>query len=69
MNPTPSLSTAAASSSVALALVVVMVWLLSLAHLAVPDDVSVALGTVFTNFIHWFMTRPNCFNKAPKPEA
>jgi len=69
MTSTPSLSTAAASGSVALACVVVLVWLLSLAHVAVPDDVSVALGTILTNSIHWFMTQPNYFNRRSAPEA
>jgi hypothetical protein len=69
MNMTPTLSTAAASTSVGLASVVVFVWFLSFFHVSVPADVATALGTIATNGVHWFMTKPNCFKLPVKTEG
>ena len=50
-------STAAASSASAGAIVVILIWALSLVHISVPSDVSVALSVLVSAGVHWIMIK------------
>lgn len=50
---TTNLSTAAGAGGAALAAVVVLVWILSFAHITVPDQVVSALTVLLTFGAHW----------------
>jgi hypothetical protein len=52
-----TLATAGASSGSAALLSVVIVWLLSLWHIKIPEDVALALSSLLMTPIHYIFTK------------
>ncbi len=52
MNPAAHTAT---STGISGALLVILVWIFGLWHIAIPGEVSAALGTILTAGIGWFL--------------